>query len=100
MEIIVDNGEILCKFGSSVMVVFRDEPIPFRMRWLEVKEVTLLKVKELLPQNISALSRFFFRTVSVRDEGRQEERWREVLEDDSQVPMWRGQVHCHLNLVH
>ena len=26
------------------VIVFREEPIPFRMRWLEVKEVTLLKV--------------------------------------------------------
>ena len=26
------------------MLVFRDDPIPYRMRWLEVKEVTLLKV--------------------------------------------------------
>ena len=47
------------------------------------------QVKELLPQNLWASSRFFFRTVAVRDEsGRQEERWREVIKDDSEVSVF------------
>ena len=47
------------------------------------------QVKELLPQNLWASSRFFFRTVAVRDEsGQQEERWREVIKDDSEVSVF------------
>ena len=46
-------------------------------------------MKELLPQNLWASSRFFFRTVAVRDEsGQQEERWREVIKDDSEVSVF------------